>query len=125
MSPTQLSDYYCDFGSWFATSLGRHLQTVDTDPARDCFVGFNTNCLELMDLLKARRIFSVVDQVDPARFEEDIVMQEMERWPGWVENRGPMPSTYWQRIESEWKLADLVRVPSDWSRQALIRQGVP
>jgi glycosyltransferase involved in cell wall biosynthesis len=121
----ELADYYCGFGRWYAGNVRRHLQHLEMDPERDCFIGFNTNCLELMDLLKERRILAVVDQVDPARVEEEIVLQESERWPGWVDAHGPMPLSYWQRIETEWKLADLIRVPSEWSRQALVRQGVP
>jgi hypothetical protein len=121
----QLANYYCEFGHWYASSIRRHLQTLETDPERDCFIGFNTNCLEAMDFLKEQQILTVVDQVDPARTEEEIVLQEAERWPGWVDSEGPMPTSYWQRIEAEWKLADVVRVPSEWSRQALLRQGVP
>jgi glycosyltransferase involved in cell wall biosynthesis len=95
------------------------------DPNRDCFFGFNTNCLELMDLLKERRVFTVIDQTDPARAEEDMVLEEMERWPGWANATGRTSEEYWKRNEAEWKAADCVLVNSEWSRQALVRQGVP
>jgi glycosyltransferase involved in cell wall biosynthesis len=36
-----------------------------------------------------------------------------------------LPETYWQRLREEWELADAVLVNSDWSRDALIEQGVP
>jgi glycosyltransferase involved in cell wall biosynthesis len=125
LGPTELSKEYCRFGRWYALRIRRHLEDVEIDPSRDCFMGFNTNCLELMDLLKQRRVFTVIDQIDPARLEEDMILEEVERWPGWANAPGRMSDEYWQRIEAEWKLADSVLVNSEWSRQALVRQGVP
>ncbi len=120
----ELSQAYCRFGHWYASRIRRHLERVDLDPARDCFMGFNTNCLELMDTLKARGVFTVIDQVDPARVEEDMILEEIERWPGWANAHDRMTADYWQRIETEWKAADAVLVNSEWSRQALVRQGL-
>lgn len=118
----ELSRAYCRFGHWYANKIRRHLERVELDPRRDCFIGFNTNCLELMDMLRARGIYTVIDQVDPARIEEDIVLEELERWPGWASAPDRMTREYWQRIETEWKAADAVLVNSEWSRQALVRQ---
>jgi glycosyltransferase involved in cell wall biosynthesis len=120
----ELSRTYCRFGQWYANKIRRHLERVELDPARDCFMGFNTNCLEFMDVLRKRRIFSVIDQVDPARTEEEMVLEEVERWPGWASAPDRMTDEYWRRIETEWKAADVVLVNSEWSRQALVRQGV-
>ncbi|HTA31364.1 MAG TPA: glycosyltransferase family 4 protein [Candidatus Cybelea sp.] len=124
IGPSELSAEYCRFGRWYAGRIRRHLEGVELDPESDCFFGFNTNCLELMDFLKERRVFTVIDQVDPARVEEDMILEEVERWPGWAAAPGRMTDQYWQRIEAEWKAADCVLANSDWSRKALIRQGV-
>lgn len=121
---SELSSAYCRFGEWYALKIRRHLESVETIPNRDCFFGFNTNCLEAMDLLKARGVFTLIDQVDPARVEEDMVLEEIERWPGWASALDRMTGEYWNRIETEWKAADAVLVNSEWSRQALVRQGV-
>ncbi|MGO8763579.1 MAG: glycosyltransferase family 4 protein [Limisphaerales bacterium] len=65
-----------------------------------------------------------MDQVDPGRVEENIVVEETERWPGWEGIRGRMSQAYWDRVKAEWSAADLVLVNSNWSRDALLQQGV-
>jgi glycosyltransferase involved in cell wall biosynthesis len=124
LSPTRLAEVYNQFGRWFASRVRGHLESLELDPERDFFFGFNTNCLEALELLKERKIFTVVDQVDPGKVEEDMVLEEAERWPGWTRVDGRLPQSYWDRLKTEWDLADLVLVNSDWSAQALIRQGV-
>jgi glycosyltransferase involved in cell wall biosynthesis len=102
-----------------------HLQTIELDPARDRFLGINTNCLETLELLRQRGVFSVVDQVDPGLAEEEIVLDEVERWPGWATFPSRMPESYWDRLKAEWELANIVLVNSAWSANALVKQGVP
>jgi glycosyltransferase involved in cell wall biosynthesis len=113
------------FGSWLATSVAEDLGRRDLDPRRDVFFGFNTNCLEALRLVRSRGVFSVVDQVDPGKVEEDLVHDEMERWPGWERRSQRLPQCYWERLRAEWDLADAVLVNSEWSAEALVRQGVP
>ncbi|HWV99996.1 MAG TPA: glycosyltransferase family 4 protein [Candidatus Acidoferrum sp.] len=124
LSAEALGDIYNQFGCWFALRVRAHLERLDLDPKRDFFFGFNTNCLEVLELLKEKRIHTIVDQVDPGKVEEDLVLEEAERWPGWSRAPGRMPQSYWDRLRAEWDLADLVLVNSDWSAQALVRQGV-
>ena len=54
-----------------------------------------------------------------------MVREEEKRWPGWVACATEVPEEYFQRREREWALADRVVVNSEFSRQALIQQGVP
>jgi glycosyltransferase involved in cell wall biosynthesis len=123
-SPVETGEKYCHYGSWFASKVRNHLERQELDPAVDCFLGFNTNCLEILEMLRNRKIFTIVDQVDPGVVEEEIVLEEAERWPGWERNPGRMPQSYWSRIKAEWQAAELVLVNSEWSRQALVQQGV-
>jgi hypothetical protein len=120
-----LSDLFCSYGRWFALRIRRHLRAAENAAAGDCFLGFNSNCLEALEALRSRGILTVVDQVDPGRVEEDLVLEEAERWPGWEGIPGRMSSGYWDRLKAEWDAADLVLVNSDWSAEALARQGVP
>ncbi len=122
---TSLAEEYCNFGRWLALRVRQHLETMELDPARDGFFAFGTNCLETMDLLKARGIFTIVDQIDPGLVEENIVLEEAERWPGWEGIPGRLSQNYWDRVKAEWSAADLVLVNSNWSREALVQQGVP
>jgi hypothetical protein len=124
-SPTQLSDRYCRFGEWFATRVRNHLETRKLDAEVDGFFGFNTNCLETLELLRDRKISTIVDQVDPGVMEEEMIIEESERWPGWAKLPGRMSKSYWDRIRAEWEICDLVLVNSEWSLEALVQQGVP
>src|ERR1700722_16843658 len=70
MPPEELADYYIRFGTWFANETVSRIDKLQLDPATDCFFGFDTNCLEALRLCKAKGIFTIVDQVDPALVEE-------------------------------------------------------
>jgi glycosyltransferase involved in cell wall biosynthesis len=63
--------------------------------------------------------------MDPSRYEVDLVKAEETRWPSWAKRSVEVPESYFRRREEEWAVADLVMVNSEWSRQALIKQGVP
>jgi glycosyltransferase involved in cell wall biosynthesis len=125
LSRREMSDEFCSFGRWYARQVGRHLSRFDLDPESDRFLGFNSNCLETLELLKDRQIFTVLDQVDPGLVEENIVLEEAERWPRWEGIPGRMSPDYWDRVKAEWAAASLVLVNSNWSRDALVQQGVP
>lgn len=120
-----LSEEFNSFGRWLALRVRQHVNRLELDPNRDHFFGFNSNCLETLELLKERRIFTVVDQVDPGLVEENIVLEEAEHWPGWEGIPGRMSQGYWERVKAEWAAASLVLVNSNWSRDALVQQGVP
>jgi hypothetical protein len=123
-SPAGLGNEYCRFGRWFAQQVCGHLQRIETDPARDLFFGFDTNSLEILELLKERGVFTVLDQVDPGSVHEELVIEETQRWPGWQKVPGRMPQSYQDRRRAEWDVASLVLVNSEWSRRALLQQGV-
>ncbi len=112
-------------GKWFAESVLRQMQRDGAHANRDRFFSFNTGCLEVLPFLRDHGVFSVVDQIDPARTEEHLVLEEIERWPGWQSKPETIPDVYFERLQAEWDGADLVVVNSEWSRIALIEQGVP
>jgi len=89
------------------------------------FFGYDTGFLEPARWVKARGGKAIVCQMDPARYEVDLVKEEETRWPGWSRRSVEVPEAYFRRREEEWAVADLVMVNSEWTRQALIRQGVP
>lgn len=123
-----MEEQYREFaqdGRSFALSVNRHLERNWTRIQPGGLVAYNTGCLETQQLLADRGIWSVVDQIDPARVEEEIVYAEAEKWPGWQKVPGRIPDEYFRRLQSEWQLAQRVIVNSVWSRTALIRQGVP
>src|SRR5207249_4742577 len=70
---------YIRMGRWFAQRVSDRLRRIDLDPTRDAFLGFDTGCLETQMVLREHGIFSIVDQIDPARAHEQIVCEESER----------------------------------------------
>src|SRR5205085_10628373 len=105
--------------------VARRLSRQQLDPEIDYFFGFDSASLETLEHLKSRGVFTILDQIDPARTEQEIVREEGRRWPGWEEVSGSIPDSYFRRLEQEWALADLVLVNSSWSKNGLVRQGVP
>lgn len=91
-----------------------HLQKAQLTE-KHTFFGSNTGCLETLKWLRGEGVFSVVDQIDPARVEDDIVRAERERWPGWETNHARIPDAYFERLAGEWELASRVLVNSSWS----------
>ena len=116
---------YLHIGRRFSSAVTEHLRGQQLDANLDVFFGFNTGCLETFEFLKERRILTICDQIDPARVEEEMVFEESQRWPGWQKDPGRIPEAYWQHMSAEWAAASMVLVNSEWSRQALIKQGVP
>ena len=89
------------------------------------FIGYDTGFLEPARWVKAQGGKTIVCQMDPARYEVDLVKEEEKRWPGWAKRSVEVPEAYFRRREEEWAVADLVMVNSEWSKQALMKQGVP
>jgi glycosyltransferase involved in cell wall biosynthesis len=119
---------FLQVGQAFGLKVAAHLQSTNSQlPASSStiFFGYDTGFLEPAQLIKARGGKAIVCQMDPARYEVDLVKAEKKRWPGWARHSVEVPDAYFKRREAEWAAADIVMVNSKWSRQALIKQGVP
>jgi glycosyltransferase involved in cell wall biosynthesis len=116
---------YIRTGQQFALSVNRRLLPRLNGKTPLAYFAFNTGALETLEVLKERKVPTVVDQIDPARVEERIVWDEINRWPGWQPSPARTPDPYFKRLQAEWELADVVLVNSAWCRDALIEQGVP
>ncbi len=92
-------------------------------PAHDALFAYSYAALEAIDAARAAGALAIVDQIDPGRFEYDLVREEAARFPAYVDPMGPPPPGYYERAEAEWRAADAVVVNSEWSRVALVRQG--
>ena len=127
-SMTNEQQYSChlrvgrEFDRFVARDLARPRRA---DLQTDAFFGFNTGCLETLQLMRQRGIPTVLDQIDPAKVEEDLIYAEAAKWPGWQRLTGRAPSEYWEHLAAEWKAADLIVANSEWSKRALVEQGVP
>ena len=90
----------------------------------DIFFSYDTGFLEPAKWVKARGGKTIVCQMDPARYEVDLVKDEEKRWQGWAKRSVEIPEAYYRRREEEWAIADLVMVNSEWTKAALMKQGV-
>jgi glycosyltransferase involved in cell wall biosynthesis len=116
-----------DFGQQVVSDLvkGENIPSSKLPASRSTiFFGYDTGFLEPAQWIKARGGKAIVCQMDPSRYEVDLVKAEETRWPGWARHSVEAPDAYFKRREDEWATADLVMVNSEWSRQALIKQGV-
>jgi glycosyltransferase involved in cell wall biosynthesis len=97
----------------------------EVDWSKTVFFGYDTGFLEPGQWVRERGGTAIVCQMDPSRFEVDLVREEEKRWPGWAKHPLEVPEAYFQRREQEWAAADIVMVNSEWTKAALIQQGVP
>src|SRR5882724_9603669 len=76
-------NFHRRYGEWFATNVRDELKRRNIDGRKHRYVGFTTGCLETIRHLRERGIFCVVQQIDPARTEHKIVLEEARLWQGW------------------------------------------
>jgi glycosyltransferase involved in cell wall biosynthesis len=65
----------------------------------------------------------VLDQVDPARTGDRIVLEEEKRYPQLSLGSESVPEEFYRRLDEEWSDSDVILVNSAWSRDALVEQG--
>ena len=94
-------------------------------PAHNVFFGYSYASLETLRAEKARGILTVLGQIDPGRFEHELVAEEVRRWPDCGIHEAFPPESYFTRNQQEWEIADVVVVNSEWSKRALVKKGVP
>jgi glycosyltransferase involved in cell wall biosynthesis len=107
-------------GRQFAQHCVRYLDMPHT-----AFLGFSSTALETLEYENRSGILTVIDQIDPAKTENEIVIEEMKRHKGWViPGHVRIPNEYFERVSAEWSVAKRIIVNSAWSKSALIQQGV-
>lgn len=92
-------------------------------PPHDIFFGFSYASLEILQAEKRRGAWIVLDQIDPGPAHYRVIAREMDEHSGLSGPSEPFPEAYFNRVREEWKLADLIVVNSQWSRDAIISEG--
>lgn len=111
-------------GRWFDQRVCHHLERQRFS-GRNAFFAYNTGCLETLGRLGDRGVKTIVDQIDPGRTEYELVVEEAARWPGWAKVELKISPDYCDRLVAEWEAAHAVVVNSEWSKTALLSQGIP
>jgi len=116
---------YIEVGNRFAMRVKDALKRR-TDLGPDTiFFAYDTGALETLEWCREQGIKCVLNQMDPNRVEVELVRAEEKQWPGWALEAIQVSEAYFARREQEWALADRVVVNSEFSRKALVQQGVP
>ena len=124
----ETGDLYSGFievGNRFAVQVMESLKRRSDLSSDSIFFAYDTGALEAMEWCRERGIKCILNQMDPNRVEVELVRAEEKQWPGWALESVQVPDAYFSRREREWALADRVVVNSEFSRLALLRQGVP
>ena len=88
-------------------------------------LSYSYTALEPFRYAKANGWKTLLVQIDPGPDEERIVAEETAREPELAGEWHLAPPEYWAFWREECKLADRIVVNSEWSREGLIRGGVP
>ncbi|CAN5684877.1 glycosyltransferase family 4 protein [soil metagenome] len=121
------SDVFTQFvktGQSFALRVAEAMSHERIDPATDRLFIFSTGALEAIQYCRKIGMPVILDQLDPAQLDEQTVIEEMQRWPGWATAEGKVPAEYYDRLKEEWQLAERVVVNSEWSRRAVLAAGI-
>jgi glycosyltransferase involved in cell wall biosynthesis len=86
--------------------------------------GYSYAAREIFRFAKSHGWRTVLSQIDPGPFEEEIVAVETEREASLAPNWRRAPADYWKSWREECELADRIVVNSEWSRTGLINAGV-
>ena len=93
-------------------------------PEHDVFFGYSYMSLEMLEIEKRKGALTVLAQIDPGPVEFRLVGEEMNKHPELAGRSPAYPTAYYERLRREWDLADVIVVNSEWSRDALISEGV-
>jgi glycosyltransferase involved in cell wall biosynthesis len=110
---------------WFQDMAVRRLVRLGIDDANTTVFAYSYAAGKIFAYARRRGWRTVLGQIDPGPVEERIVAEEREKYPKLAPNWAPAPEAYWQAWRGEVELADRIVVNSDWSRRALLTEGVP
>jgi glycosyltransferase involved in cell wall biosynthesis len=109
-----------DRNDWFQRFVVDQL-AQDHSPANLTLFAYSYAAERIFTLARERGWRTVLGQIDPGPFEEDIIAQQTPAGDGsWM----PAPREYWKRWQHECQLAQTIVVNSTWSRRALVTAGV-
>lgn len=107
---------------WFQQHAVAHLKA--TANGKHTVFAYSYAAREIFECARERGWRTVLGQIDPGPVEERIVTDLQNKSPVQHTRWKPAPKAYWDNWRDECSLADQIVVNSDWSRDALIADGV-
>jgi glycosyltransferase involved in cell wall biosynthesis len=102
--------------------LNSQLSTLSSQPI---LLSYSYAALEPFRFAKSQGWKTVLLQIDPGPEEERIVAEEVAQVPELAGGWQPAPAAYWDSWRQECDFADRIIVNSEWSREGLMRSGIP
>jgi glycosyltransferase involved in cell wall biosynthesis len=111
---------------WFQRKIVAYISGYEprTDNREPTLFTYSYAAREIFRFAKSRGWTTILGQIDPGLFEEEIVAAEAEREPSLVPDWTPATADYWNSWREECDLADRIIVNSQWSRSCLLKAGV-
>jgi hypothetical protein len=103
-------------------ALNSQLSTLNSETV---LLSYSYAALEAFRFAKSRGWKTLLLQIDPGPEEERIVAEEVARVPALAGEWQAAPADYWASWRQECDLADRIIVNSEWSREGLMRSGIP
>jgi glycosyltransferase involved in cell wall biosynthesis len=111
---------------WFQRKVvGAFNSQLSTLSSQPILLSYSYAALEPFRFAKLHGWKTLLLQIDPGPEEERIVAEEVARVPALAGTWQPAPAAYWVSWREECDLADRIIVNSEWSREGLMRSGVP
>jgi len=103
-------------------ALNSQLSTLNCQPI---LLSYSYAALEPFKFAKLHGWKTLLLQIDPGPEEERIVAEEVARVPELAGEWQRAPAEYWASWREECDLADRIVINSEWSREGLMRSGIP
>ena len=107
---------------WFQQQVLDHLHKQPANGPRTVFA-YSYAAGRIFEFARERGWKTVLGQIDPGPAEDQLIAQLHEK--AQQNHWKPAPPEYWNAWRNECTLADQIVVNSSWSRDALLRDGVP
>lgn len=109
--------------AWFQRAAARRLRPL-LQGRRGTVFAYSYAAGDILASARKAGWRTVLGQIDPGPVEARLV-DRLYAEAGQGGTHEPIPPSYWDAWQQETALADIVLVNSEWSRQALISEGVP
>ena len=111
---------------WFQRKvIGALKSQLSTRSGQPILLSYSYAALEPFRFAKSRGWKTLLLQIDPGPEEQRIVAEEVARVPALAGEWQVAPVDYWSSWRQECDLADCIIVNSEWSREGLMRSGIP
>lgn len=113
---------------WFQEKVVKELtqqqKVLSNLEHQPCIFAYSYAALDIFRYAKSQGWKTILGQIDPAIWEENLVQQLHQQYPSHRSIWQPAPLKYWEDWKVECKLADKIMVNSQWSSSALQKVGI-